>query len=133
MVRAVLGLCAEGKRSRLPHTRALHPLGGSKTPYLPSVAAIEALQRGAVGPGSRGVRHEASCGLRRVVDRLRDGAEQGRHPMYKRFDRTGTGQVEENPVLVLFDLGGDFAEGRMTVEGCAWARAVCWRVCVRRA
>ena len=31
--------------------------------------------------------------------------------MYKRFDRTGTGQVEKHPVLVLFDLGGDFAEG----------------------
>ena len=32
-------------------------------------------------------------------------AEQGGHPLAQRFDRTGTGPVEENPVLVLVDLG----------------------------
>jgi hypothetical protein len=31
--------------------------------------------------------------------------------MEQRFDRTGTGQVEEHPVFVLFDLGSDFEEG----------------------
>ena len=40
-----------------------------------------------------------------------DGGEEGRDTVQERFDRAGTGQVEENPVLVLFDLGGDFEEG----------------------
>ena len=31
--------------------------------------------------------------------------------MSKGFDRTGTGQVEKHPVLVLFDRCGDVAAG----------------------
>ena len=52
-----------------------------------------------------------SSGLRRVADWHRDGAEQGRHPIEQCFDRTGTGQVQEEAILVLFDLGGHFEEG----------------------
>jgi len=37
--------------------------------------------------------------------------------MEQRFDRTGTGEVEQQPGLVLFDLSGDFAEGEDDSRG----------------
>jgi hypothetical protein len=40
--------------------------------------------------------------------------------MEQRFDRTGTGEVEQNPVLVLFDLSGDFEEGEDDSRGLRW-------------
>jgi hypothetical protein len=64
-----------------------------------------------MGLGSRCARHEASRRLGGVADRFRDGAKQGCHSLEQRFDRTETGKVEENPVLVLFDLSSDFEEG----------------------
>ena len=67
--------------------------------------------RGFMGPGSRCARPGASRGLGRVVDRVRDGAPQGRHPLEQPFDRKGPGQVAQHPVFLRLDLGGDFAEG----------------------
>jgi hypothetical protein len=73
--------CAEGKRSRLAPIHAPHPLRGVGPPI------------SAPFGGNRGVACEAPwdpeaaycglgcCGLRRIPDRLRDGAEQGGHPM----------------------------------------------------
>ena len=40
----------------------------------------------------------------------RDGREQRRHPVQQRFDGTRGWQVQEKPVLVLFDLRGHCAE-----------------------
>ena len=40
----------------------------------------------------------------------RDGREQRRHPVQQRFDGARRRQVEENPVLVLFDLGRHFEQ-----------------------
>lgn len=105
------GLGAEGKRARLPSTRAPRPLRGVAT------AKLGPRIRGSTGPGSRVSRPGASRGLRRVADRFRDGPEQGRHPLSQCVDRTGTGEMEENPVLVLFDLGGAFAEGEEDGRG----------------
>jgi hypothetical protein len=107
------GLCVERKRSRLPPTHAPHPFRGvATTKSSPFGGDQEGRPAGAMGPGRRVARHGAWRGLRRVVDRRRDGAEQGRHPLSKRFARTGTGQVEEHPSLGLFDLGGDCAAGK---------------------
>jgi hypothetical protein len=39
-----------------------------------------------------------------------DGGEEGRDTVQERCDRAGRGQVEENPVLVLFDLSRHFKE-----------------------
>ena len=66
---------------------------------------------GAVGLRSPSAWPGVSPGLRRVADWRRDGAEQGRHPIEQCFDRTGTRQVPEEASLVLFALGGNFAEG----------------------
>jgi hypothetical protein len=49
-------------------------------------------------------------GSGRVQHRDGDGGEEGRDTVQKRFDRAGRGQVEENPVLVLFDLSRHFKE-----------------------
>jgi hypothetical protein len=40
-----------------------------------------------------------------------DGGEQCGDPAQQRFDRARCRQVQENPVLVLFDLGCHFEEG----------------------
>ena len=40
----------------------------------------------------------------------RDGREQRRHPVQQRFDGARRRQVQENPVLVLFDLRRYFEE-----------------------
>src|SRR5205807_4698273 len=73
------GLCAEGKRYRLPHTRAPPPRRGVATIKIcPLRRRSRGCMRGAVGPGSRLSRHGAR-GLRCITDRLRDGAEQYYH------------------------------------------------------
>ena len=53
--------------------------------------------------------------------------------MQERFDGAGTREVEEDTVLVLLELGCHFEEGKDQAAGCAWANAVCCRVCVRKA
>ena len=41
-----------------------------------------------------------------------DGGEQRRHPVQQGFDRTQGWQMQENPVLVLFDLCSHVEEGQ---------------------
>jgi hypothetical protein len=45
-----------------------------------------------------------------VAQRQRDRAQEGRHPVQERFDWTGARQMEENTILVLFDLRGDLEQ-----------------------
>src|SRR5262249_29011905 len=57
-----------------------------------------------------------STWVRRATSRRVDAGEgderqQGRHTVQQRFDGAGTREVEENTVLVLFNLGRHFAEG----------------------
>ena len=49
-------------------------------------------------------------GSRRVQRGDGEGGEEGRDPVQERFDRAGRGQVEENAILVLFDLRRHFEE-----------------------
>jgi hypothetical protein len=48
----------------------------------------------------------------RIPHRERDHRQQGSHPAQERLDGTGTGQMEEDAILVLFDLRGNFEEGK---------------------
>ena len=46
-----------------------------------------------------------------------DERQQGRHTVQQRFDGAGTREVEEDPVLVLFDLCCHFEEGENDRRG----------------
>ena len=54
---------------------------------------------------------------RRVDARERDERQQGRHTVQQRFDGAGTREVEEDPVLVLFDLSCHFEESENDRRG----------------
>ena len=71
---------------------------------------VEASSAKVSGSGSRRVRSETNGASGRVQRRDGDGGEQGSDPMQERFDGAGRRQVEENPVLVLFDLGRHFEQ-----------------------
>ena len=60
--------------------------------------------------GRRRVQSEPNGASGRVQRGDGDGEEQGGDTMQERFDRAGRRQVEENPVLVLFDLGRHFEQ-----------------------
>ena len=54
---------------------------------------------------------------RRVEARERDERQQGRHTVQQRFDGAGTREVEEDPILILFDLSCHFEEGEHDRRG----------------
>ena len=74
------------------------------------------LDTSAAHPGSRGLGSGLStwgkdATSRRVDCGEGDKREQGCHTVQQRFDGAGTREVEEDPVLVLFDLCCHFEEG----------------------
>jgi len=74
------------------------------------------------GSGYRGMGRSLSTWVRQATSRRVDHGEwderqQGRHPVQQRFDRAGTREVEEDTVLVLFDLCGHFEEGENDSRG----------------
>ncbi len=87
----------------------------------PSNGRTRALQgclgTSAARPGDRGMGSGLATRGRQVTSRRVDHGEgdesqQGRHTVQQRFDGAGTREVEEDTVLVLFDLRRDFAEGQ---------------------
>ena len=74
------------------------------------------LATSAARPGSRGMGRGLSTRGRQALSRRVDRGEgderqQGRHTVQQRFDGAGTREVEEDTVLVLFDLGRHCKEG----------------------
>ena len=70
----------------------------------------------AASPGASGKDRSLSTRGRQAISRRVDRGEwdereQGRHTVQQRFDGAGTREVEENTVLVLFNLGRHFEEG----------------------
>ena len=65
------------------------------------------------------MRSETHGASGRVQRRDGDGGEQGGDTMQERCDRAGRWQVEENPVLVLCDLGRHFEQRE---DNGAWWR-----------
>ena len=63
------------------------------------------------GTGSSLARRGLESALGRGQRGDGDDVQQGRHPVQERFNRAGTGQMEEPPVLVLLDVRRHFAEG----------------------
>lgn len=89
------------------------PCGGLVHYQTPSCGLIK---------GGRAVRPLGEAGQRQLAEEGRvsggvqgrhgDDGEQGRDPVQQGFDGTRGGQVQENPVLVLFDLRGHFEQGQ---------------------
>ena len=68
------------------------------------------------------VRHAPS---RRVDAGEWDEIQQGCHTGQQRFDGAGTRQVEEDTILVLFDLGRHFEEAEDHGRGLGHAKEIC--------
>jgi len=86
------------------------PTRNERTISLQGCLAISAASLGASEQG-RNLSTRGRQALSRRVDRGEwDEIEQGRHPVQQRFDGAGTREVEEDTVLVLFDLGCHFEE-----------------------
>src|SRR2546423_6589661 len=74
-----------------------------------TISLQRCLDTSAVRHGSRGRGSGLSTWVRQATSRRvdageRDERQQSRHTVQQRFDGAGTREVEEDPVLVLFDL-----------------------------
>jgi hypothetical protein len=83
---------------------------GARYPYQ-GCLDTSAARPGYCGMGSGLATRVRQATSRRVDHGEGDERQQGRHTVQEHFDGAGTREVEEDTVLVLFDLGRHFEEG----------------------
>ena len=88
------------------------PPSNGRTRALQRCLGISTARPGDRGMGSGLATRVGQATSRRVEHGEGDESQQGRHTVQQRFDGAGTREVEEDTVLVLFDLRRDFEEGQ---------------------
>ena len=93
------------------------PPRNGRTRALQRCLGISTARPGDGGMGSGLATRVGQATSRRVEHGEGDESQQGRHTVQQRFDGAGTREVEEDPVLVLFDLSCHFEEGENDRRG----------------